>query len=415
MTKRLRSITSAMLILIVGACAAPPKKEETVFFPPPPAPPRIQYLTFFTGTKNIEEESAFRTFIVGEKEERRLNKPYGVGIYDGKIYVCDTNAGVLVFDLKQKTFEPLKGARGAGKLIQPSNISIASDGTKYVADPLRGQVVVFDRNDAYVRAYGKAGDWKPVDAAPFEDNLYVADYKNGLIKVIDKKSGELVRVIGDKGDPSERIAAPTNIAFDREGSLYVSDFRRFQVVKFDRDGHFLATFGSLGDGLGQFARPRGVALDNEKHLYAVDAAFNNVQIFNKEQQLLLFFGELGDRPGDFRLPAKVVIDYNNLQYFQKYVQPGFEMEYLIIVTSQFGDRRVNVFGYGKEKGTKYLSEEEIIKELQERQQKELEKLKEQQKTPEPWEEPQEKKEPEGKGETRKDGEAAKPSHAPEGK
>lgn len=391
MKNGLRNIACAAFIIFIASCAAPQKKkDEIVFFPPAPELPRIQYLTSFTGLKDIEEESSFRRFVVGEKEAKRLDKPYGVGIYDGKIYVCDTNATVIVFDLKARTFGTLKGARGQGKLIQPLNISIEADGTKYVTDPVRGQVVSFDRNDDYLKAYGTPGKWKPVDAAPFEDRLYVADIMNGLIRVFDKKSGELVSTIGDKGEPSERLDRPTNLAIDRDGYIYVADVGRFQVVKFDRDGHFKSMFGKLGDSMGHFARPKGIAVDKEGRLYVVDASFGNVQIFNKDGRPLLFLGEGEPGPGHFQLPAKVVIDYNNLQYFQKYVQPDFEIEYLVLVTSQVGDRAVNVLGYGKEKGKKYPSEEELLKSIEEKRQKDLEKL---EKSGGKEENGQEKKEP----------------------
>ena len=52
-----------------------------------------------------------------------------------------------------------------------------------------------------------------------------------------------------------------------------------------------------------------------------------------------------------------------------------DVEYLVVVTSQFGERLVNVFGYGKEKGKKYPSDEELIKLMQERRQEEFKKLK----------------------------------------
>jgi len=379
MTKTSWRIAASVLALVfmMAGCAAPPKKkDEAVFFPPAPAPSRIQYLTFITGAKDFEELSAFQRFVFGEKQEYRLDKPYGVGIYEGKIYVCDTNDTVIVFDLKAKTFGPLKGAKGAGKLVQPLNISIEKDGTKYVADPVRGQVVVFGRDDEYVKAYGKPGKWKPVDAVPFEDRLYVADIMNGAVKVFDKKSGEMIKSIGDAGELAERLSMPANLAFDFEGSLYVTDSGRFQVLKFDRDGHFRAAIGKHGDNIGHFARPRGIAVDREGRLYAVDAAFNNVQIFNKDGRLLLFFGEGGTAPGNFLLPAKVVVDYGNIEYFREYVQPGFEVEFLLLVTSQFGDRMVNVLGFGKEKGAKLPTDEDLLKEIEERKQKDLEKAKE---------------------------------------
>src|SRR5262249_49471137 len=156
----------------------------------------------------------------------------------------------------------------------------------------------------------------------------------------DKKSAEPIKSIGDQGEPSERLQSPTNLAFDAEGSLYVTDISRFQVVKFDRDGHFKSAFGKPGDNFGHFSRPKGTAIDREGRLYAVDASFNNVQIFNKDGRLLMFFGGPGESAGDLLLPAKVAIDYDNLSYFQRYVQPGFKVDYLVFVTSQFGPHMV---------------------------------------------------------------------------
>jgi sugar lactone lactonase YvrE len=362
------------LTVMAAACAAPVrKKEPPVFFPAAPEFPRIQYLISFSGLRDIEEQSAFNRFVVGEKQDLKVDKPYGVAIYDGKIYVCDTNATVAVFDLKRKKFETLQGAVGPGKLSEPLNISIDADGTKYVTDPVRGQIVVFDRNDDYVKAYGTPGAWRPVDAVPFGDRLYVADMGNGVVKVFDLQGGAAVKTIGDKGEPSERLDRPTNLAFDPEGYLYVTDVGRFQVVKFDRDGHFKGAIGQLGDNLGHFARPKGIAIDRERRLYAVDASFNNVQIFNKDGRLLMFFGENGNQRGGFLLPAKVAIDYDNLQYFERYVQADFQPEYLVLVTSQFGDRRVSVLAYGKEKGKFYPTDAELLKAVDELRKKELEK------------------------------------------
>jgi len=363
-----------VVAFVAAACSAPvTKKEAPVFFPPAPELPRVQYLTSFSGLKDIEGQSAFNRFVVGEKQDTRLDKPYGVAVYDGKLYVCDTNNTVAVFDLKRKRFGPLKGAIGPGTLRQPLNISIEADGTKYVADPVRGQIVAFDKNDEYLKAYGMPGAWRPVDAVPFGDRLYVADVANGLVKIFDKESGERLKVIGDKGAPSERLDRPTNLAFDRDGYLYVTDVGRFQVVKFDRDGHFKRTFGMPGDNLGHFARPKGIAVDREERLYVVDASFNNVQLFNKEGRLLMFFGRSGDKPGALLLPAGVTIDYDNLQYFQQYVQPDFRAEYLIFVTSQFGSRLVNVLAFGQEKGKTYPTDAELLKRIDERRKQELEK------------------------------------------
>jgi DNA-binding beta-propeller fold protein YncE len=382
MTRRVRGLTCLALLLLSAACATTTQKAGApIFFPPAPGLPRIQYLTSFRGLKDVEEQSSFDKFVVGEQQDLRIDKPYGIGIHEGKLYVCDTNATVIVFDLVARSYTGLKGAAGAGKLIQPINISIEADGTKFVADPARGQIVVFDRNDDYVRAYGTPGNWRPVDAVPFEDRIYVADPANGLVKVFDRASGEPVKTIGDKGEPAERLDRPTNLAFDGEGYLYVTDVGRFQVLKFDRDGHFKSAIGKPGDNLGHFARPKGIAVDREGRLYAADASFNNVQIFGKEGRLLMFFGEGGDVPGGFLLPAKVTIDYDNVKYFSKYLAPQFQAEYLLLVTNQFGDHPVSILAFGQEKGKHYPTEEELLQQIEDKRKQEQEK--EQEKPPTP--------------------------------
>jgi len=370
----MRGTAGAFLLCVWGCASGPKKAEPPVFFPAAPELPRIQFLTSFTARSDIEEQSGFDRFVIGEKQDLKVDKPYGVGIHDGRMYVCDTNAGLVVFDLKARTFGPFPGAVGPGGLRQPLNISIDKSGVKYVSDPVRGQIVVFGANDAYVRAYGTPGAWRPVDAVPFEGNLYVADAGNSLVKVFDLQSGDPVRTIGDKGDPAERLDRPTNLAFDADGFLYVTDIGRFQVVKFDRDGHFRSMYGKAGDQAGHFARPKGIAVDREGRLYAADASFNNVQIFNNETRILMFFGGGGEKRGDLLLPAKVTLDYDNVKYFEKYADPNFQIGYLAFVTSQFGPRRVNVFGYGQEKGRKYPTDAELLKQVEERRKKELEKI-----------------------------------------
>ena len=378
MRTRLRTrggrLVLAALAFAAGACATPAReKAQPVYFPPPPALPRLQFLTSFSGLKDIEEQSAFNRFVVGEKVNIKIDKIYGAAIHDGRIYVCDSNATVLVFDLKAKSFGALEGAEGEGRLVQPLNLAIDSDGTKYVTDVGRGQVVVFGSDDRYLRAFGLETPWRPVDVALFEDRLYVADYENRVVQVFAKESGELLKAIGGGGEPIERLDRPTNLAFDPRGYLWVTDFGRFQIVKFDRDGHFQSAVGRPGDNLGDFARPKGVAVDREGNLYAVDASFNNVQIFNREGRLLMFFGGPGQEPGQLQLPADVSIDYDNVGYFKDLAGPGFEIEYLVLVTSQFGARQVNIFGFGRDRRQKYPTEAEIREQLEQRRKKEMER------------------------------------------
>jgi hypothetical protein len=356
---------------LLGGCVTTPKpeaKEEAVFFPDPPAAPRLQYLRSFTTSDDIAPGAgAFDSFLTGATDQGyHLVKPYGVAIKDGKLYVCDSQATVVVFDLKNKKFQTLEGAKGLGKVVQPLNISLDAQGNKFVADPVRGEVLMYDSKDFYVKGFGVAGQWKPVDAVAHEGVLYVVDAKEREIKVFDIDSGEKINSFGRNNTPEENLGLPTGIAIGADELLYISDSGRFQVVVYDRDGHQRGTIGRPGANLGHFARPRGVAADREGRIFAVDAAFENVQVFRNDGQLLLFFGGSGTGPGKLFLPADVYIDYDNIEYFRNDADPNFDIEYLVFVTSQFGERLVNVYGFGKERGRSYPSEEEMLEKAEQK-------------------------------------------------
>jgi hypothetical protein len=89
-----------------------------------------------------------------------------------------------------------------------------------------------------------------------------------------------------------------------------------------------------------------VAVDREGRIYVVDAAFQNVQVFNPEFKLLLFFLSGGLEKHNVYLPAGIAIDYDNIEYFKGYIHPKFKAEYLLFVTSNFGNNKVNVYAFG---------------------------------------------------------------------
>ncbi|MBI5558015.1 MAG: hypothetical protein HY885_10280 [Deltaproteobacteria bacterium] len=365
-----------LLSLFIGTtflsgCVTTPKpeeKEQDVFFPDPPAPPRLQFLRSFTTSDDIVPAGdAFDSFLTGdENQSYHLVKPYGAALTDGKLYVCDSQATVVVFDLKNKKFHEMEGAKGLGKVVQPLNIALDADGNKFVSDVVRGEVLMYDKNDFFVKGFGLPGQWKPVDSVAYQGLLYVVDSKEREIKVFDIETAEKVTAFGRNNKPEENLGLPTGISMGPDELLYISDSGRFQVVIYDRDGHERGTIGRPGANLGHFARPRGVATDRQGRVFAVDAAFENVQIFRNDGQLLLFFGGSGTGPGKLFLPADVFIDYDNIEYFKEYADPNFDIESLVIVTSQFGQRLVNVYAFGKEKGRTYPSEEDMSQKAEEK-------------------------------------------------
>ncbi len=351
--KAQRMMLAALLVfgtgLVILACAGSgePKPEETVYVlvPPPPQQPRIQFLAAYSKDLDVLPPlSGFRRFIVGDREGREIGKPYGVAIHEGQILVCDTKlAIVVVFDLKAQAVEIL-GEGPNGQLGKPINVAVDEDGTRYVTDVKLNRIMVYDADNRYVRAIGDPETWFPTDVAIVGKRLYVTDKKNGQVVLIEKETGEELSRFSLEGGEEGALFFPTNLALGDDASIYVTETGLARILKFDSRGKLLRTYGSLGDRLGQFVRPKGVAVDREGRVYVADAASEHVQIFNSDGQLLLFFGGAGNHPGGLNLPADVAIDYDNVDLFADRVAPGYRIEYLILVTSQFGTNKVNVFG-----------------------------------------------------------------------
>jgi len=350
--------TIFLAILILAGCATAPEPEEEkteagpVFYPPLPNPPRIQFLTTFSGAADVEkvEKSELATFVLGKEtqEEQELSKPYGVALFDGKLYVADTRGGgYAIFDLREHTF------RAVGGFKKPINITFDAKGNKYITDTVLDQVIVYGPGDNRIQAFGETGEMKPGDVAILGNKLFVTDLKNHQIQVLDKTSGEFLYAIGSAGSADGQFVYPTNLALGPDGNLYVSDTGNFRVEVFSPEGRFIRKLGEIGTSLGKFARPKGISVDRDGRIYVVDAAFQNVQVFDSEGKLLMFFAEPGNGPGQLYLPTDISIDYENVAYFQPYAEPGFKLEYVILVSNQFGPNKVNVYGFGKMQGMDY--------------------------------------------------------------
>lgn len=346
-----RQITPLFLCL-VAACARSPDQTDrpAIFYPLPPDVPRVQYLTSIGSTADLPApRTAWADFILGpEPTQGQLWKPYGVAMDGTRLFVCDTVLNnVLVFDLAEGGVKALSTNLGADVLRNPINITIAPDGTKYVADALRRQVVVFGPDDRYVTSFGEMGDVAPCDVVVDGDRLLVADLAGDEIEVRDRLSGELIGRIGGSGNEPGQFHSPTNLALGPDGTVRVTDTHNFRVQRLTREGEFISTFGSIGTGFGNFSRPKGVAVDPEGRVYVVDAAFNNVQIFDENNTLLMFIGGAGPDRSNLDLPAdvEIVTDPDAIALFERHVAPRHRIGHLILVSSQFGEGRVNVYGF----------------------------------------------------------------------
>jgi DNA-binding beta-propeller fold protein YncE len=323
--------------------------EARVTFPAPPDTARIQFLLSVSNeddVKGVQDEGWLASVLAdpGEPNEG-IVKPYGVAHNDGRLYVCDTMLpGVEIIDIRARSFRRWNPS-GEGALRKPINCTVdpATD-RLYVADTERSQVVVFGADLEYLTAFG-GSEGTATDVFVDDAHVLVTDIRSGQVHLYDKTTYALVRSFPEEGVEGDAdLRQPTNLWVHGD-RVIVSDFGDFGVKLYSKDGTFHKRIGTFGRGLGQFVRPKGVSTDNDGNIYVVDAGFENVQVFTPDGQLLTFFGGSYAGPGTMWLPAQVHVSYQDLELFEGYVDPEFTLDYVILVTNQYGPDRLNVYGF----------------------------------------------------------------------
>jgi streptogramin lyase len=231
-------------------------------------------------------------------------------------------------------------------MSSPTDVAIAPDGLIYVSDATRGAIFVFNAEERHVASFGWP-DFRPTGIAVHGDELYACDFVSQQVQVLDRRTGDRLRAIGEKGDQDGQFVRPLGIDVDRDGNIYVTDVIRCRVQKFSASGELLGAFGGIGDVLGAFVRPKHLAVDRDGIVYVVDAGFANIQMFDEESRLLMFFGAAGTHPGAMYLPAGVCVHEGDLDLFTDYIHPAFDARRLLLVTNQFGPNKVAVYAMGR--------------------------------------------------------------------
>lgn len=351
---RLRADGVILAVALGGlatACATVETPRQTLLlFPPPPEKPRIQFLTWASGSEQVElATSALDDFLLGDDStvHELIEKPYGLAAHDGVVYVCDTKGLCLCrLDFKSHTYSTL-GSHGPGRLRKPINITIDPLGYKFVADPVRKQIVVFGPDDAYAAALDVPEPCHPVDVAVHGSELYVLDNDDTpQVVVMNRTNGDVLRTFGELGIEPGQFRIPGSLSVGPEGNVYVSDTHNYRIQKLTPDGKPVWCRGAPGYRLGRFGRPRGIRVAPDGTIYVADGATEIIQMFDGDGNILMHFGGPGNVPGALVLPATVAIDATSLPYFQKYVHKEFTAEYLLFVASQYGKHLISVYALG---------------------------------------------------------------------
>ena len=156
--------------------------------------------------------------------EGEFDDPYGITIYDNKVYVCDCkNDRIQVFDLNLNFIQSI-GQRES-KFYAPFNVRFDTAGYMYVSEFNKRRVQVLNSSGDFIRVFGEEGKGKlsgPSALHIVDQYVYVSDW-NGDCIVVYKTSGQFVCSFGKYGQKKGEFRSPYSITSCAKGYIYICD------------------------------------------------------------------------------------------------------------------------------------------------------------------------------------------------
>jgi DNA-binding beta-propeller fold protein YncE len=134
------------------------------------------------------------------------------------------------------------------------------------ADSSLAPILKLDRTGAVVSSFGAGLFVVPhgidVDA---DGNVWVTDASDGVNAIVKfSRDGRFLATWGRKGAAPGEIDLPHSLAMDSRGGLFVADLNNFRVELFSQDGQYLHEWR-------QFGMPGGLFIDRNDVLYVADS------------------------------------------------------------------------------------------------------------------------------------------------
>jgi len=174
-------------------------------------------------------------------------------------------------------------------LVEPAGVAVNSKGHIYVFHRGKHALMEFDPSGKFLRSVADdlfvTAHMVRIDP---EDNIWTADVGSHVVLKLSPE-GRVLLALGRMRIPGDDVGhfnQPTDVAWDRDGNIYVTDgYGNSRVLKFDKYGNRLFGWGMKGAGPGQFDLPHTIVIDGDL-VYVGDRENARIEIFDTNGRFL---------------------------------------------------------------------------------------------------------------------------------
>lgn len=164
------------------------------------------------------------------------------------------------------------------------------------------QLYEFDRTGKFIREIGKglyALSYAHSVRVDRDDNIWIVDKGSDMVVKLTP-AGRVAMVFGRKKEASDeavpwtrvtpprahvdgQFRQPTDVTWDPQGNIYVSDgYINSRVAKFNKDGDWVKSWGEKGAKEGELDTPHSIAADARGLIYVADRGNRRIQVFDPD-------------------------------------------------------------------------------------------------------------------------------------
>ena len=169
------------------------------------------------------------------------------------------------------------------------------DGNLYITDASNNEVKLWNSTSnettLFIGEHGKGDQLNQLNGPHFifvdeNESMYIADFYNHRVMLWkkDEKQGIIIADAKGRGKNPIQLESPVAVFVDRLGIVYIVDGMYGRVIRvftgIDRRSEIVVGNNSRGNHSNQLHFPQDLAFDAENNLYVVDGSNNRVQKFS---------------------------------------------------------------------------------------------------------------------------------------